>query len=396
MIIDGINTQSNDLISDAFAKHYSEIGLKLKEKLKRTHRDPHLHDKKCDKTFHFSPINQYDIEKLLSRLPNKKSCGWDGISNTFIKEIGYEISAPLGILINESLMQGIVPINYKQAIVKPLYKGKSKTDIINYRPISLLPVLSKILEKIVHKQLTKFLSENNLLFEGQYGLRENRSTCDALLELVGNIIENWEKNQIIITVFCDMSKAFDCLDYVIFLKRIEKYGIKDNEKKWFSSYLTNSSMQVNYNNVFSNKRELQIGTPQGSVLGPVYYIWFVDCINKCLKYSNITIFADDATLLISGKRIHPLIVKLEDDLQKLKDWFDSNYLTINIDKTNYMIFNYNAPDSVEIKLAEKTMTQVKHTKILGLYIQNDLKWDRHLDHILKKIAYPCYVLKRER
>ena len=396
MIIDGVNTSSKRIISNSFAKYYGEIGIQLSEKLSKSQPGVNVNnfkEKACDKTFHFFPVSNDDVKKHIMKLKPKTSSGCDGISNVMLKETYEFYITPLTYLINKSLSDAEYPDNYKIATIKPLYKSKNKTELKNYRPISLLPVLSKILEKVVHKQIMSFLNKNNLLYQGQYGFRCKRSTNDALLDIVGNIIENFEKGLITVAIMLDTSKAFDCINHDIFLSRIERYGMRGHVKNWFESYLRNRLIKVNFNGCISEEYTINIGTPQGSVLGPVYYIWYIDSLVRNLRYSALIIYADDTTLLLSGKNIGALVIKCENDLDILYKWFVANGLTINTDKTYYMIYNYILRYEIQIHMGGVILTQTDCTKLLGVWIQNDLKWESHLDMVAKKLAYPSYVLR---
>ena len=175
------------------------------------------------------------------------------------------------IIFNKSLSSGEFPENVKLAIVKPLYKGKSRLEISNYRPISLLLVMSKILEKIVNLRLTKFFNKHNILYEGQYGFRKNRSSLDAILDLTGNILDGFNKGMYTVGLFLDMSKAIDSIKHETLFKKMEMYGIRGIALKWLCSYLTDRNIKVLFKNILSNKCSLKFGTPQGSVLGPLIY-----------------------------------------------------------------------------------------------------------------------------
>ena len=268
--------------------------------------------------------------------------------------------------------------------------------ITNYRPISLLPVLSKILERVVHRQVANYLAENKLLYEGQYGFRKNRSTIDAVSDLVGNILENFNKGFISIVVMLDMSKAFDCLDPEIFCNMVTAYGVNNVELSWFSSYPTNRKIIVKYNDVLSNKRDVKIGAPQGSILGPLCYIWETNHAYKSLKYSQMITYADDTTLLISGRNINCLITKLESDLDTLADWYKSHLLTLNPEKTVFLIFNYEARDSQNIYMKGTKLTQSHNAKLLGINLDIKLDWSYHINDIANKLSYPNYVLKKNK
>ena len=392
MIVNGIETDSAKTIANAFVKHYGEIGCKLAEKLNRPVDNPITQQNKKLQNFSFHAITEAQVLRTVQDLKNKTSSGIDGISNKFLKKIIHSIVKPYTMLINRSIFLGTFPTIFKKAVITPLYKGKEKNLIQNYRSISLLPVMSKILEKVVKDQVVAFFSKNRLLFEGQYGFHEGQSTSDALMDLVGNLIENFEKGLISITVQLDMSKAFDCLDHCKFLDSLKYYGF-ENVLPWFKTYLREREIAVKYDGIISDSHKLDIGTPQGSVLGPLYYILQINDFHKSLRYSSMMVYADDTTILISGCNMKCLLTKLETDLNNLYKCYCYYGLTVNLEKTNYLIFNYRQRDSVLLYMGDHLLQQEHHTKLLGLYIQNDLKWNTHIDNLCNKLNSAFYHLR---
>ena len=184
-----------------------------------------------------------------------------------------------------------------------IYKAKDKKDISNYRPISLLPIISKILEKVVHKNVYTFLEKNKVLYASQYGFRKNRSTVNAITELVCHITNAFENKQNTLSVFLDLSKAFNTIDHNILLHKLEFYGVRGLALNWFQSYLTDRKQYVLYNNVLSQNLGITCGVPQGSGLGPLIFLIYVNDIANCLTHSKLISFADDTTVFLSSKCI---------------------------------------------------------------------------------------------
>ena len=242
------------------------------------------------------------------------------------------------MLINNYIESGIVPDNLKIAKIVPIFKAKETHLVKNYRPISLLPVISKILERVVHQNLFSFLNTNKILFPNQYGFRKNHSTTNAVMELVTNIIKAKDTTKSTLSVFLDLSKAFDTLNHAILLRKLEFYGIRGIALKWFCNYLTNRKQFVIYNNESSNTEVISCGVPQGSVLGPLLFLVYINDISNCLHYSKIILFADDATIYISSNNIDSLFYNLNADLADLADWFKANKLALNVNKSNYLLF----------------------------------------------------------
>ena len=232
----------------------------------------------------------------------------------------------------------------KAADVSPLYKSKERHVVTNYRPISLLITLSKILEKVVYSRVYNFLVETDQLYQSQYGFRSGHSCQNAISELIGTVLKNQEENKITIGVFIDLSKAFDTLSHDILLNKLCKYGIRGTTLKWFESYLSNRSMRVKIqNNIgemeYSTHYPLTYGTPQGSCLGPLLFLIFINDLHYSVNYGTSLLFADDTTIIHSHKNLRYLKWTVETDLNNLMDWFKANKLTLNLNKTVCMLFN---------------------------------------------------------
>ena len=402
IIIDGIKSANQKEISNAFAKYYSEIGKRMSEKidLEGPTFDPtsNISNRVNESCFLF-PTTHHEIERLIKGLKSTSSKGHDELSNTMLKAIYPSILHALYIIFNKSLSMGEVPAYMKLAIVKPLYKAKSVYEMSNYRPISLLPVVSKILEKIVHSRLCKFLTKNGVLFEGQYGFRKNRSTTDAILDLSGNIIDGFNKKMYTIGIFLDMSKAFDSIKPETLLKKMELYGIRGTALNWFESYLTNRSIKVMFKECLSKKYEVHYGTPQGSVLGPLLYIVLSNDMPKCLKFSRAVMFADDTTIYATGSNIRFLYKKLNEDLSRVTQWFRVNSLSLNVDKTSYILFETEKNTSNfrgNIFMNNVAIQRVSYTKFLGVYIDKNLNWNSHVHQLSLKLASGIYSLNMAR
>ena len=229
----------------------------------------------------------------------------------------------------------------KLAKIIPIYKAKDKKDISNYRPISLLPIVSKILEKVVHKNVYTFLEKNKVVYASQYGFRKNRSTVNAITELVCHITNAIENKQSTFSVFLDLFKAFDTIDHTILLHKLEFYGVRGLAINWFQSYLTDRKQYVLYSNVQSQTLDITCGVPQGSILGPLLFLIYVNDIANCLTHSKLISFADDTTVFSSSKCINDLCKNMNSDLDDLTKWFKANRLALNVNKSNCMLFQPN-------------------------------------------------------
>ena len=399
IIVNGIKENNRHVISNAFAKYYSEVGKLLANKIEEEEniRDPMEHmTHRVEQNCFLFPTGSQEIEKIIKNLKIKNSSGYDEISNKILKKIYPSIMKALIIIFNKSLQTGEYPNNMKLAIIKPLYKGKCKFEIINYRPVCLLPVISKILEKIVNNRIVKFLKKYKILYEGQYGFRAGRSTTDAILDFTGNILENLNLGHCTISIFLDMSKAFDSIKHETLFKKLEYYGIRGNVLKWFKSYLSDRFIKVKYNTTLSEKYKISYGTPQGSVLGPLMYIILANDLVKCLKFCSCTTFADDTTIFASGNNLKYLFKKVNADLKRLGEWFASNSLTLNVDKSKFIIFKPKRKvitNNAILQLGGKNIERVKSIKFLGVIIDESLDWTLQVKHVLTKMIAGNYSLQ---
>ncbi len=224
-------------VSNAFCQYFSNIGQNFSRKIGPSSKafSEYL-PKECDATIFLAPTSAIEIEKTVSKFRPKKSSGYDGISNILLKKIINIISIPLSVVFNKSLNNGIFPDKIKIAEIIPIYKLKGqKDDLSSYRPISLLPVISKVLEKIVYNRVYWFLCKKQLLYHSQYGFRHNHSTIDAVLELIGQIIKGFDRGEYTLAVYLDLSKAFDTLSHDTILKKLMKFGIRGKPLSWFES-----------------------------------------------------------------------------------------------------------------------------------------------------------------
>ena len=305
-------------------------------------------------SFQFEYTDVPSVQNLIKNLKPKSSAGHDNISSKLLRQVGDIVAYPLSIIINQSLCTGIFPNRLKLSQVIPLYKKDDNKLFWNLRPISLLSSLPKVFEKVVLDQLYDYLIANGLLFESQYGFRKQHSTELAALELTGRIRREMDQNRIPFSVFLDLSKAFDTLNHHISLSKLEFFGIRSTALQWFKSYLTERQQFVEYQNVCSSTRELETGVPQGSVLGPLLFLIYVNDIHTVSNKVNFILYADDTTLtspLCSFTRgaqndVSHVSSQINSELLKISDWLKVNKLSLNVDKTKYIIFHsYQKGDS---------------------------------------------------
>ena len=308
----------------------------------------------------------------------------------------------LEILINNCLLNGIFPDQLKIAKVCPIFKEGDKNVFTNYRPISILPCLSKVFEKIISERLLSFIHKNNILTASQYGFRRNHSTLMAILKVYDFVTKAIDNREFCAGIFIDLSKAFDTLDHSILAKKLEFYGFRGIVNKLMISYLTNRQQYVVYNYGSSNLASVQYGVPQGSILGPLLFLLYINDIDTISNLLVFVLFADDTTILCSNADIDELYRIINLEISKLSDWFRANKLSLNIKKTNYMLFGYkkyshNSDDSkYAIQIDTTSIARVNCTRFLGVIIDDKLTWNKHICNIKLNISKALYSMTRLR
>ena len=332
-----------------------------------------------------------EIINIINALKNKATSDL-GIQP--LKFVCNEISPVLNHLITSSLQQGVFPTKLKCAKVIPLHKGGSKTEISNYRPISLLSCFSKIYEKVMHARLTKFLQENSIIYGSQYGFRSGHCSEHALLEAQNKIVKALERKQIAALLLLDFSKAFDMVDHDILLRKLEHYGIRGMCLSWFKSYLLNRQQYVSVGNCVSDKLTLKYAVPQGSILGPTLFILYINDLPNIDKLTEYIFFADDANLIITGNTYEEVSNKVNTLLYNVQNWVVQNGLKLNISKTKYMIFTNKARQDINVNIGGVRIEQSTCERFLGVMIDCNLNWLQHINLLTTKISRNAGILYR--
>ncbi len=335
------------------------------------------------------PTDVIEVKETISAMKDGKSAGHDQFSTKIIKLTIDELVEPLVYIINSSLTIGCVPDDMKVAKVIPIYKKDDNHYFSNYRPISLLSIFSKLLEKIMAKRLLSFLSKHNVLIPQQFGFRTAHSTELALAYLIHKLTKKMENKEFIIGVFLDLSKAFDTVDHTILLHKLELHGVRGNAYNWFNSFIVERKQYVHYQNISSGMQIITCGVPQGSVLGPILFTLYINDLVHASSALELLLFADDTNVFCSDKNLQHLTLKINTELQKLSIWFASNKLSLNISKTNYMIIKpYQRRIEFEhrIELCGHPIKRVSRVKFLGVLLSDSLSWEDHITSVRGKVA----------
>ena len=343
----------------------------------------------------FAPASEQYICRIVNKLKSKRSSGYDDISNVVTKDLINVIKVPLCMVFNKSLHNGEFPDLMKVARVIPLHKGGNKDVPGNYRPISLLPVFSKILEHIVYDHLVRHCTENNIIYSRQYGFRKDHSTSDAIANFVGDALQAMDQGSMILSVFIDLWKAFDTVPHSLILRKLEVLGVKGKELEWFISYMKNRRQSVVIKNVTSEPKYMSIGVPQGSLLGVLLFQLLINDLPNSLGFVSSILYADDTTLYLTGRSLHFLRVKMQHDLGNLSLWLTANGLKLNVGKTKTMLFTSEGlTPNMSLEIDGQVIDMVTHFKFLGILLDNKLSFENHYENLSKKLSSFHFIARK--
>ena len=395
---DGNIIRDSQEISNQFNSFISNAGPNLASKIpESTISFTHFLGKPNQANFQFSFVSEITILDYVKRMKSKWSCGVDGISNNLLKVIIPFILLPLKHLINLSLQTGYVPPQVGKIV--PIFKDTDCHDFNFYRPICLLTSVWKLVEQIVCFQLIGFLDRYDLLYKHQYGFRAKHNTSQPLLHFTERVFQALNDNKFNISIFIDLKKAFETVNFEILLSKMKHYGVKNTELLWFKNYLTNRSQFCTVHGKDSVKCKVKCGIPQGSVAGPLLFLIFINDLPNASDFFTI-LFADDCTFQLSGSDPNFLIDRANSELSKAQTWFQANKLTLNIKKTRYILFK-NKDTHVhfsDVMIGDNVIDRVgdsckeKSFKFLGHWVDEHLSWKQHLDKLQRKLISANYAL----
>ena len=385
----GDRFNENMEICNLFNNHFINIGIDLNRSVPSYPNESYCKYISVNyQTAYFKPITNHEIITVVDNLKSTTSAGYDGIDVKILKRVIHIISSHLCAIFNQCLEYGVFPDKLKIARVIPIFKNGSPELMTNYRPISVLPVFSKILEKCIYSRLLKFCQKCDIINKNQYGFRAGFSTTSALLDFVHKVSNAIDKKETTIGLFLDLSKAFDSLDHNILLDKLQHYGIRGITLKLFENYLSKRNQFVAIGGDTSHLQLIQCGVPQGSILGPLLFLLYINDITHSSSLLKCILFADDTSVFLSHKDIDVLQANFNRELELITLWLGLNKLTVNKTKTNYMIFTNKSInfDNISIKMGDSIIKRVNTTKFLGINIDDKLSWSTHIGAICNKLC----------
>lgn len=348
--------------------------------------------------FNVEHITAFEVKKIIDKLDVHKSTGLDGIGPNILRYCGDYITPAVAFIINKSIENGIFPDSLKEAFVIPIFKNGNKEDPNNYRPISILPTISKIFERHIATQIQSFFKDTNIIHETQSGFRQYHSCHTALTHLIDTWLKDVDSGKYVGAVFLDLRKAFDLVDHTILLHKLKLYHFSENTILLFKSYLSNRTQLIKVGNIKSNTMYVTSGVPQGSILGPLLFLLYINDISFTTSTGNIDLYADDSTLYESDNDIINVQNKLQDNLNVIKSWCLLNNMSIHPLKTKCMIIctkqKLKHCKELHLTIDGSTIENVTVQKILGVYVDNTLSWNVQINKVCSKVNSKLALLRR--
>jgi hypothetical protein len=417
--VNGEQISDSLLIAEEFNSFFTNIGKTISDSVRPTSVDPIdlMPDYPDLNNLVLTEIGPNHLCELIKTFETKSSCDLDGISIKLLKHVIFDISVPLAHIFNLSLANGTFPSKLKTSRTVPIFKAGSPLLCDNYRPISLLSTLSKLLEKIVCKQLVAHLEGNSLIYAHQYGFQHGKSTEHNLIQLTNYLHSALNEKKYALGIFLDLKKAFDVCSHAILIRKLDKLGIKNTALSWFKSYLKGRQQRVDINGNLSSSRALDISVLQGSILGPILFLCYINDLHLCTSLFT-SMFADDTACADADSDLHSLITRANCELKKVALWFRANKMAVNIGKTKFIVF-HNRGKNVDLNglnivyddnepLADDPHLVVpleryhdghpkpecRAYKLLGIHLDEHLNFNFHTNFLCNKLSRSLFCIRR--
>ena len=401
-IKDGTVTHSDDTsISNCFNNYFTSVADKILKDRKYTGRQSHRDylQNALPNSFVIRECDRMEVETLISTLNGRKAVGPNSIPSSILYMLKSEISIPLSKIFNLSLMTGIYPDKLKISKTIPIFKKGDRHLTSNYRPISLLSNINKILEKIMFNRTYDFLDKYKCIYNLQFGFRKKYSTDHALVKITETIRTALDNGKTACGVFIDLQKAFDTVNHNILTDKLCHYGIRGTANNWFKSYLSDRKQFVSFNGAESSKVTITHGVPQGSVLGPLLFLIYINDLHCAIRFSSVYHFADDTNLLNISNSIKRTQKQMNIDLNFLYKWLLANKISLNCSKTELIIFHkvrQKMNFKLKIKLNGHKLYPSDNIKYLGVYLDSTLSGEAHCKVLATKLRRANGLLSKVR
>lgn len=390
------------MVATHFNDYFTTIGAKLAEQLTSTRNINEFNTIKTlprmGGSFFLFPAAPEEIARVIKTLDPSKAVGHDGFPVTALKQHSEQLSKILASTFNDSVTSGTYPEHLKEAIVHPIFKGGDPTQMSNYRPISVLPSMNKIFETLLSSRLTKFLSKHKFFYEMQYGFRKGSCTEVAVLDLVNDISEVIDQKQKVAgSIFLDLAKAFDTIDHELLLDKLNSYGVRGLVNDLLRSYLCNRRQKVSVNGNFSPERCINCGVPQGSNVGPLLFLIYINDMARLKLHGRPRLFADDTVVTYRNGGVLEMVSDMTDDLAKINAFLENNLLSLNAKKTKIMFFRgsrMTIPPHPNVEVKGCCIDEVETFKYLGIHLDSTLTWKIHIENLVKSNAPLCGMFRK--
>uniref|UniRef100_A0A1W7R639 Putative tick transposon n=1 Tax=Aedes albopictus TaxID=7160 RepID=A0A1W7R639_AEDAL len=398
LIVDGLLVTEPGEVGDVFNSFFTSVGENVASCLQSDGNINRFNTVELsDRSIFFRPATQSEVINIIGTLDSSKATGVDSFPVSALKQYSAVLSGIICNCFNDSLSSGAYPDFLKKALVYPVFKSGDPTNPTNYRPISVLPTINKVFEKLLSTRLHCFLETTGLLYERQFGFRQGSTTDVAILELVDDIARSVDRRKVAGAVFLDLSKAFDTINHSILLKKLDAYGIRGIANDLINSYLTGRYQKVMVDGICSEYRSVSCGVPQGSNIGPLLFLLYINDIAKLPLEGQPRLFADDTALTYETNSVAELYQHMCNDLHLVTAYLENNLLALNLSKTKLMVFGAKEDETSlfpTLTIKGEILERVSYYKYLGVHIDDQLRWDVHIRKTVANCASLCGILRK--